>query len=145
MEELKRIAIEEGKTVEELLTEDENEKYNTLTQKENIKEKENIKTEKKKKKEDIEIEKKDDIEEEKKTEEIKEDFREHINVVFIGHVDAGKSTLSGNILLLTGQVDPRTVQKYEKEAKEKNRDSWFLAYIMDTNEEERAKVFIKYF
>lgn len=29
--------------------------------------------------------------------------------------------------------------KYEKEAKDKNRESWYLAYIMDTNEEERAK------
>ena len=29
--------------------------------------------------------------------------------------------------------------RYEKEAREKNRDSWFLAFIMDTNEEERAK------
>jgi len=31
------------------------------------------------------------------------------------------------------------VRRYEKEAKEKNRESWFLAFIMDTNEEERAK------
>lgn len=67
------------------------------------------------------------------------DEREHINIVFIGHVDAGKSTLSGQILLLTGQVDERTIQKYEREAKEKNRESWYLAFIMDTNEEERAK------
>ena len=37
------------------------------------------------------------------------------------------------------QVDARTIEKYEKEAKEKNRESWFLAFIMDTNEEERAK------
>ena len=37
------------------------------------------------------------------------------------------------------QVDSRTIEKYEKEAKEKNRESWFLAFIMDTNEEERAK------
>lgn len=29
-----------------------------------------------------------------------------------------------------GQVDARTIEKYEKEAKEKNRDSWFLAFIM---------------
>eukprot|EP00249_Psilotum_nudum_P023933 c29030_g2_i3 orf=972-2195(-) len=36
-------------------------------------------------------------------------------------------------------VDERTIQKYEKEAKEKNRESWYMAYIMDTNEEERAK------
>ena len=41
--------------------------------------------------------------------------------------------------LLTDQVDERTMAKYEKEAKEKNRESWYLAYIMDTNEEERTK------
>lgn len=67
------------------------------------------------------------------------DPREHMNLVFIGHVDAGKSTLSGNILYLTENVDKRTIDRYEKEAKERNRESWFLAFIMDTNEEERAK------
>jgi peptide chain release factor subunit 3 len=68
-----------------------------------------------------------------------EDPREHMNVVFIGHVDAGKSTTAGQILFLTGGVDDRTIEKYEREAKEKNRESWYMAYIMDTNEEERAK------
>lgn len=67
------------------------------------------------------------------------DPREHLNLVFIGHVDAGKSTLSGNILYLTDNVDKRTIERYEKEAKDRNRESWFLAFIMDTNEEERAK------
>jgi peptide chain release factor subunit 3 len=67
------------------------------------------------------------------------DPREHFNLVFIGHVDAGKSTLSGNILYLTENVDKRTIEKYEQEAKTRNRESWFLAFIMDTNEEERAK------
>jgi len=67
------------------------------------------------------------------------DPREHINIVFIGHVDAGKSTLSGNILYLTDNVDKRTIERYEREAKDLNRESWFLAFIMDTNEEERAK------
>lgn len=67
------------------------------------------------------------------------DPREHFNLVFIGHVDAGKSTLSGNILYLTDNVDKRTIEKYEREAKDLNRESWFLAFIMDTNEEERAK------
>jgi len=67
------------------------------------------------------------------------DPREHMNLVFIGHVDAGKSTLAGNILYLTDNVDKRTIEKYEQEAKERNRESWFLAFIMDTNEEERAK------
>lgn len=67
------------------------------------------------------------------------DPREHLNLVFIGHVDAGKSTLSGNILYLTDNVDKRTIERYEREAKELNRESWFLAFIMDTNDEERAK------
>jgi len=68
-----------------------------------------------------------------------EDQREHLNIVFIGHVDAGKSTIGGQILFLAGMVDDRTIQKYEREAKDKNRDSWYMAYIMDTNDEERAK------
>ncbi|XP_024515754.1 eukaryotic peptide chain release factor GTP-binding subunit ERF3A isoform X3 [Selaginella moellendorffii] len=67
------------------------------------------------------------------------DTRSHLNVVFIGHVDAGKSTIGGQILFVSGMVDERTIQKYEREAKEKNRESWYMAYIMDTNEEERAK------
>ncbi|KAN0031638.1 hypothetical protein ACTFIV_005503 [Dictyostelium citrinum] len=68
-----------------------------------------------------------------------EDSREHLNLVFLGHVDAGKSTLSGSIMVLTGQVDPHTLAKYEREAKENHRESWIFAYIMDTNEEERTK------
>ncbi|XP_038894704.1 eukaryotic peptide chain release factor GTP-binding subunit ERF3A isoform X1 [Benincasa hispida] len=65
--------------------------------------------------------------------------KRHLNVVFIGHVDAGKSTIGGQILFLSNQVDERTIQKYEKEAKDKSRESWYMAYIMDTNEEERVK------
>ncbi|CAH8252693.1 unnamed protein product [Arabidopsis lyrata] len=65
--------------------------------------------------------------------------KRHLNVVFIGHVDAGKSTIGGQILYLSGQVDERQIQKYEKEAKDKSRESWYMAYIMDTNEEERLK------
>lgn len=45
------------------------------------------------------------------------DPRPHLNLVFIGHVDAGKSTTCGNILFLTGKVDQRTIEKYEREAK----------------------------
>eukprot|EP00879_Flechtneria_rotunda_P005910 GHRR01006216.1.p1 GENE.GHRR01006216.1~~GHRR01006216.1.p1 ORF type:complete len:409 (+),score=135.16 GHRR01006216.1:169-1395(+) len=70
---------------------------------------------------------------------IAEDPRDHLNVVFIGHVDAGKSTLGGQILYITGGVDKRTIEKYEREARDKNRESWYMAYIMDTNEEERVK------
>ncbi|GFE54402.1 translation elongation factor EF subunit [Babesia ovis] len=67
------------------------------------------------------------------------DPRQHLNIVFIGHIDAGKSTTCGNILYLCGYVDERTIEKYEREAKDRNRESWFLAFIMDTNEEERQK------
>lgn len=67
------------------------------------------------------------------------DPREHLNLVFIGHVDAGKSTLSGSILYIMGKVDKRTIERYEREAKDRNRESWFLAFILDTSEEERAK------
>lgn len=70
---------------------------------------------------------------------MEEDNKRHLNVVFIGHVDAGKSTIGGQILFLSNQVDDRTIQKYEKEAKDKSRESWYMAYIMDTNEEERVK------
>lgn len=38
-----------------------------------------------------------------------------------------------------GAVDQRTIQKYKEEAKDKNRESWWLAYVMDVNEEEKAK------
>src|SRR5204863_2720812 len=34
--------------------------------------------------------------------------KEHVNLIFIGHVDAGKSTLGGRILVETGMVDERT-------------------------------------
>ena len=52
---------------------------------------------------------------------------------------AGGGSAALNVRAPCSQVDARTIEKYEKEAKEKNRDSWFLAFIMDTNEEERAK------
>lgn len=65
--------------------------------------------------------------------------KEHLNLVFIGHVDAGKSTIGGQLLYLTGMVDKRTLEKYEREAKEKNRESWYLSWALDTNQEERDK------
>ena len=32
-------------------------------------------------------------------------------------------------------VDQRTLDKYEREAKEKNRETWYLSWCMDTNQE----------
>ena len=50
-------------------------------------------------------------------------------------LDAGKSTIGGQIMYLTGMVDKRTLEKYEREAKEKNRETWYLSWCMDTNAE----------
>ncbi|KAF4122699.1 peptide chain release factor subunit 3 [Geosmithia morbida] len=65
--------------------------------------------------------------------------KEHVNIIFIGHVDAGKSTLGGSILWTTGMVDERTMDKYKKEAKDLGRESWYLSWVMDLTKEERTK------
>ena len=65
--------------------------------------------------------------------------KEHLNIVFIGHVDAGKSTMGGNILFLSGTVDKRTMEKYEREAKEAGRETWYLSWALDSTPQERSK------
>jgi len=42
--------------------------------------------------------------------------------------------------VLTGMVDKRTLEKFEREAKEKGRDTWYFSWALDTNPEERDKV-----
>ncbi|KAJ5596276.1 hypothetical protein N7450_002734 [Penicillium hetheringtonii] len=71
--------------------------------------------------------------------EIYGEKREHVNVVFIGHVDAGKSTLGGSLLYCTGMVDERTMDKYKREAKEAGRETWYLSWALDLTQEERSK------
>ncbi|CBQ69526.1 probable SUP35-eukaryotic peptide chain release factor GTP-binding subunit (eRF3) [Sporisorium reilianum SRZ2] len=66
-------------------------------------------------------------------------LKSHLNIVFIGHVDAGKSTMGGNLLFLTGMVDKRTMEKYEREAKEAGRESWYLSWALDSTAQEREK------
>ncbi|CAD25504.1 TRANSLATION ELONGATION FACTOR 1-ALPHA [Encephalitozoon cuniculi GB-M1] len=62
-----------------------------------------------------------------------------INIVFVGHVDAGKSTICGQILVQMGLVDPRTLEKYRQMSREQNRESWYLSWCLDTNPEERER------
>eukprot|EP00759_Apiculatamorpha_spiralis_P037053 PhF_6_TR37116/c2_g1_i4/m.54546/K03267/ERF3, GSPT; peptide chain release factor subunit 3 len=71
--------------------------------------------------------------------EYKRDPRPHINIVFCGHVDAGKSTISGHILYLTGNVDERTIEKNKRDAAQRNRDGWGFAYVFDVTEDERDR------
>ncbi|CAH8825895.1 unnamed protein product [Trichobilharzia szidati] len=86
--------------------------------------------------EDVSLDKDEEVP--KKTLTIVPD-KDTLNLVFIGHVDAGKSTIGGHLLFLTDMVDKRTLEKYEREAKEKNRESWYLSWALDTNPEERDK------
>lgn len=65
--------------------------------------------------------------------------KEHVNIIFIGHVDAGKSTLGGAILYATNMVDQRTMDKYKREAKELGRETWYLSWALDLTNEERSK------
>lgn len=65
--------------------------------------------------------------------------KEHVNIIFMGHVDAGKSTLGGSILYATGMVDQRTLDKYKREAKDMGRETWYLSWALDLTNEERAK------
>ena len=42
--------------------------------------------------------------------------KEHINLVVIGHVDAGKSTSTGHMIYKCGGIEKRVMEKFEKEA-----------------------------
>jgi len=63
----------------------------------------------------------------------------HLNLVIIGHVDHGKSTLVGRILLETGQFPKHMIEKYKEEAKAKGKESFALAWIFDNLKEERER------
>lgn len=43
------------------------------------------------------------------------------------------------VIVSTTETEPMWCLLVVREAKEKNRESWYMAYIMDTNDEERAK------
>lgn len=63
----------------------------------------------------------------------------HLTLDFSCHTDAGKSTIGGQIMSLTGMVDKRTLEKYEREAREKSRESWYLSWALDTNQEGKLR------
>ncbi|MCJ1380066.1 Hsp70 suppressor, GTPase facilitates ribosomal subunit dissociation [Xylographa soralifera] len=61
------------------------------------------------------------------------------NFVVIGHVDAGKSTLLGRLLLDLHVIDQRLVDKYRKEAEAIGKSSFALAWVLDQGTEERNR------
>jgi elongation factor 1-alpha len=63
----------------------------------------------------------------------------HLNLVIIGHIDHGKSTMMGALLIETGAVTEREARELEKLAKEYDRDSWSYAFVFDKLKEERQR------
>ncbi len=63
----------------------------------------------------------------------------HLNLVVIGHVDHGKSTLVGHILYRLGLVDQKTLQMLEEEAKKKGKETFKYAWLLDKLKEERER------
>jgi elongation factor 1-alpha len=65
--------------------------------------------------------------------------KEHFNVVFIGHVDHGKSTSVGRLLFDAGGVDEQTMRKLKEEAATNGKAGFEFAYVMDNLKEERER------
>ncbi|MFX0031918.1 MAG: translation elongation factor EF-1 subunit alpha [Candidatus Hodarchaeota archaeon] len=65
--------------------------------------------------------------------------KQHLNLVIIGHIDHGKSTMMGALLIETGAVTDREARELEKLAKEFDRDSWSYAFVFDKLKEERQR------
>lgn len=67
------------------------------------------------------------------------DKKEHMNVVFIGHVDHGKSTTVGRLLFDSKNIDEQTMRKLTDLAKELGKPGFEFAYVMDKLKEERER------
>jgi len=63
----------------------------------------------------------------------------HINLVVIGHVDAGKSTTTGHLIYKCGGIDKRTIEKFEKESKDMGKGSFKYAWVLDKLKAERER------
>ncbi|HDD63569.1 MAG: translation elongation factor EF-1 subunit alpha [Thermoprotei archaeon] len=62
-----------------------------------------------------------------------------LNLIIIGHVDHGKSTMMGHLLYLTGAVDKRKFKEIEEMAEKMGKESWKYAWILDKFKEERER------
>lgn len=65
--------------------------------------------------------------------------KEHLNLVFIGHVDHGKSTTVGRLLYDTKNIDEQTMRRLKDEAVKLGKPGFEFAYVMDNLKEERER------
>ncbi|VDN27661.1 unnamed protein product [Dibothriocephalus latus] len=64
----------------------------------------------------------------------------HISIVFIGHVDSGKSTTVGHLLYKCGAIKQKTIEQYEKESSQMGKGSFKYAWVLDRLKAERERV-----
>ncbi|MBT3835685.1 translation elongation factor EF-1 subunit alpha [Candidatus Woesearchaeota archaeon] len=65
--------------------------------------------------------------------------KEHINLVFIGHVDHGKSTTVGRLLFDAGTIDEQTMRKLKEKAAMLGKSGFEFAFVMDGLKEEQER------
>ncbi|HEY4823342.1 MAG TPA: translation elongation factor EF-1 subunit alpha [Candidatus Bathyarchaeia archaeon] len=64
----------------------------------------------------------------------------HLNLIVMGHVDHGKSTLTGHLLFEAGYIDQKTIDAYAKESEKTGAgDTFKFAWVLDTIKEERER------
>lgn len=63
----------------------------------------------------------------------------HLNLIMIGHVDHGKSTMTGHILYRLGYFDEKTMKEIEEQAKKMGKESFRFAWLLDRLKEERER------
>ena len=63
----------------------------------------------------------------------------HLNVVFVGHVDHGKSTTVGRLLYDTGNLPEQEYRKLKEKAAELGKAGFEFAFVMDNLKEERER------
>ncbi|MFA5060860.1 MAG: translation elongation factor EF-1 subunit alpha [Candidatus Pacearchaeota archaeon] len=62
-----------------------------------------------------------------------------LNVVFVGHVDHGKSTCIGRLFYESGAVSEQEMAKLKEEAAKHGKQGFEFAYVMDNLKEERER------
>ena len=63
----------------------------------------------------------------------------HLNVVFVGHVDSGKSTTVGRLMYDSGKIPEQEMRKLKEKAQEVGKAGFEFAFVMDNLKEERER------